>query len=50
MEVETIKVKLADGTEAVINKTDYDAQVHALPAADKPAPKKRGRPAKKDAE
>lgn len=46
MELETIKIKQADGTEAVINKTDYDPDKHTLPPSDKPAPKRRGRPRK----
>lgn len=46
MELETITVLLDDGTEAVINKADFDAEVHTLPASEKPTPRRRGRPKK----
>ena len=55
MELETIKVIRQDGTEAVINKADFDSQLHTLPGASKaaavgeaqqPKAKRRGRPKK----
>ena len=52
MELETIKVVRQDGSEAVINKADFDAELHTLPgaadaaAADEAKPKRRGRPKK----
>ena len=50
MQVETIRVKLPDGTEAVINKSDFDAEQHtAADAPKKKAPAKR-RPRKQAAE
>ena len=46
MEVETIRVQMQDGSEAVINKTDFDPDLHKMPGDGKPAPKRRGRPKK----
>ena len=42
MELETIKVTLIDGTEAVINADDFDAKIHTK-AGDKPPVKRRRR-------
>lgn len=52
MQVETIRVVLPDGSEAVINKSDFDAERHTAAEAEAPkkkAPAKR-RPRKKAAE